>query len=81
MNSENEIVQGALISVRLFFIAMTDVCKRMEELTKMITSHKLSRVVETRLKKAADEVITWINENGFRISAEKTKLMFIHRRN
>jgi hypothetical protein len=62
----------------------------MEELTKMIgyaddwiiyTSLKQPRVAETRLKKVASKVIKWTNENGFRISAEKTKSMFIHRRN
>jgi hypothetical protein len=83
MNIENGTVQGAVISVTLFLIAMTDICKGMEEPTKMIgyvddwiiyTSHKLPRVAEARLKKAAD------NENGFRISAKKTKSMFIHRR-
>jgi hypothetical protein len=36
---------------------------------------------EARLKKAADKVIKWTNENGFRISAEKKKSMFIHRKN
>jgi hypothetical protein len=78
------------MSVTLFLIAITDICKRMEELTKMIgyaddwiiyTSLKQPRVTETRLKKVAGKVIKWTNENGFRISAEKTKPMFIHRRN
>jgi hypothetical protein len=62
--------------------------KEMEEPPKMIgyaedwiiyTSHKLPRVIEARLKKTADKVIECTNENGFRISAEKTKLMFIHK--
>jgi hypothetical protein len=44
------------------------------------TSHKLPRVGEVKPKKA-DKVIKWTNENEFRISAEKTKSMFIHRRN
>jgi hypothetical protein len=69
---------------------MTDICKGIEEPTRMIgyaddwiiyTSHKLPRLAESRLKKGADKVIKWTNENGFRISAEKTKSMFIHRRN
>jgi hypothetical protein len=45
------------------------------------TGHKIPRVAEARLKKTAEKVFKWTNENGFRISAEKTKLMFIHRRN
>jgi hypothetical protein len=45
------------------------------------TSHKLPRVSEARLKKAANKVIKWTNENVFRISAEKKKSMFIHKRN
>jgi hypothetical protein len=62
MNIENEMVQGAIISVILFLIAMTDICKGMEEPTKIIgyaddwiiyTSHKLSRVAEARLKKSS----------------------------
>jgi hypothetical protein len=63
----------------------------MEEPTKMIgyaddwiiytLSHKLPRVAEARLKKAADKVIKWSNENGFRIPADKTQSMFIHKRN
>jgi hypothetical protein len=69
---------------------MTDICKGMEEPTKMMgyaddwiiyISHKLPRVAEARFKKAADKVIKWSNVNGFRISAEKTKSMFIHRWN
>jgi hypothetical protein len=72
---EHGTVQGAVISVTLFLIAMTDICKGMEEPTKMIgyaddwiiyTSHKLPRVAKARLKKAADKVIKWTNENGFR---------------
>jgi hypothetical protein len=44
----------------------------MEEPTKMIgyvddwmiyTSHKLPRLVEARLKKTADKIIKWTNEN------------------
>jgi hypothetical protein len=67
--------QGAVISVlkTLFLIAMTDICKEMEEQTKMIgytddwityTSHKLPREAEARLK-AADKVIQWTNENEY----------------
>jgi hypothetical protein len=74
------------IGVTLFLIAITDICKGMEDPTKMIgftddwiiyTSHKLPRLAEARLKKAVDKVIKWTNKNGFRISAEKTKSMFI----
>jgi hypothetical protein len=90
MNIQDGIVQGAVINVTLFLIAMTDICKGMEEPTKMVryaedwiiyTSHILPRVAEARLKKAADKVIKWTNEYGFRISAEKTKWMFMHRIN
>jgi hypothetical protein len=90
MDIENGIVQGAVIGVTRFLIAMPNICKGMEESTKMIgygddwiiyTSHKLPRVAEASLEKAADKVIRWTNENEFRISAEKTKSMFIHRRN
>jgi Ni2+-binding GTPase involved in maturation of urease and hydrogenase len=50
----------------LFIIAMTDICKGIKEPTKMIgyaddciiyTSHKLLRVAEARLKKAADKLM------------------------
>jgi hypothetical protein len=80
INIENGIVQGAVISVTVFLIAMTDIYKGMEAPTKVIgyvddwiiyTCHKLPRVAEARLKKAADK---WTNENGFRISAEKKKI-------
>jgi hypothetical protein len=59
-NIENGIVQGAVISVSLFLIEMTDICKGMEEPTKMIgyvddwiihTSHKLPRVAEAKTNK------------------------------
>jgi hypothetical protein len=36
MNIKNGIVQGAVLSVTLFFIAMTDICKGMKESTKII---------------------------------------------
>jgi hypothetical protein len=48
---------------------MTDICKGMEKPTKIIgyaddwiiyTSHKLPRIAEVKLKKAADKVIKWI---------------------
>jgi hypothetical protein len=64
--------------------------REMEEPPKMIryaedwiiyTSHKLPRLIEARLTKTADKVIECTDENGFRISAEKTKWMFIHRIN
>jgi hypothetical protein len=42
-------------------------------LDKIFTSQKLPIVAEVRLKKAADQVIKWINENGFRISTEETE--------
>jgi Ulp1 family protease len=81
MNIENGIVQGAVISVTFPLIAMTDICKRTKEPTKMIgyvTNHKqLQRVAEARLKKAADKVSKWANENGFGISDVKAKYMFI----
>jgi hypothetical protein len=60
MNIENEMVQGAVISVTLFLIAMTYICKGMEEPTKIIgyaddciihTSHKLPR--KARFKKSS----------------------------
>jgi hypothetical protein len=41
----------------------------------------IPRVAEARFKKEADKIIELTNENGYRISAEKTKSMFIHRRN
>jgi hypothetical protein len=36
MNIKNGIVHGAVISVALFLIAMTDICKEMEKPRKMI---------------------------------------------
>jgi hypothetical protein len=72
MNIENGIIQGAVISVTLFLIAMTDTCKGMKEPTKIIgyaddwiiyTSHNIPRVAEAR-RKALDKVIRWTNENG-----------------
>jgi hypothetical protein len=84
MNIEN----GAVISVTLFLIALTGICKGMEEPTKMIRYaddwiiHKPETTKSNRrLKKAANKVIKWTNENGFRISAEKTKSVFNHRKN
>jgi hypothetical protein len=64
MNIENGIVHGAVISVALFLIAMTDICKEMEKPRKMIgyaddwiiyTSHKLPRMAEARLIKYLEQ--------------------------
>jgi tRNA nucleotidyltransferase (CCA-adding enzyme) len=37
-------------------------------------------MAENKLQKAANEIVNWTKENGFKISVEKTKAMLIHMR-
>jgi hypothetical protein len=76
MNIDNVIV----ISLTIFLSQPTKMIGYTDDWI-IYTSHKQPRVAEARLEKTADEVIKLTNENVFRILTEKTKSMFIHRKN
>jgi hypothetical protein len=46
----------------------------------IVTSGKAPIRAETRLKEAANTITRWTNDNGFKISPEKTKTILTHRR-
>jgi hypothetical protein len=86
---ENGVVQGAVLSLILFLVAMADIVKDIKEPTQImgytddwvvITSNKAPLLAENRLKKTTDSISKWAEENGFEISMEKTQTMLIHRR-
>jgi hypothetical protein len=56
------------------------ICRWLDNIHKPKTT-KSATLGSFWLKKAADQVIKWTNENRFRISAERTKLMLIYRWN
>jgi hypothetical protein len=62
---ENGVVQGAVLTVTLFLVAMTDIVKDIKEPTQIMgyanewvvtTSNKASLLGENRLKKATDSI-------------------------
>jgi hypothetical protein len=67
--------------VTFFFVAMIEICKGIEEPTRMIgyaddyvpyTRHKQPRIAEAKLKKTTDKITKCTSENGFKISADTT---------
>jgi hypothetical protein len=79
------VVQGAVLNITLFLIAMADIVKEINETCTIlgyaddwviVTSSKAPIRAETILKEAANSVTRWANDNGFKIS----KKMLIHRR-
>jgi hypothetical protein len=75
---KNGMVQGAVLSVTLFLIAMADIVKEIKETCTIL--RKATIKAETRIKEAANSVTRCASDNGFKISLEKTKTMLIHRR-
>jgi hypothetical protein len=83
------VVQGAVLSVTMFLIAMADIVKEIKETCTIlryaddwviVTSSQAPITTETRIKEAANSDTRWESDNGFRISSEKTITMLIHRR-
>jgi hypothetical protein len=65
---ENGVVQGAVLSVTLFFVVMTDIVKDIKEPTQImgyaddwvvITSNKAPLLTENRFKKATDSILKY----------------------
>jgi hypothetical protein len=87
---ENGVVQGVVLKVTLFLVAMAEITHGNEELIKIISyadswivhiTHKHERVSVLRLKKAMEKIGRWIDDTGFqKISIEKTKaILFSHK--
>jgi len=85
---ENGVVQGAVISVNLFLVAINQITSCIQEPIKIVgfaddwtlylRHHNLEFIQET-MQKALNNLTTWSNENGFRFSSEKTVVMHFHR--
>jgi Reverse transcriptase (RNA-dependent DNA polymerase) len=87
---ENGVVQGAVLSVTLFSVAMAEITHCIEEPIKIIgyaddwiihTTHKHERVSVVKLQKAKDKIVNWADGTGFQISIEKTKTIMFSRIN
>jgi hypothetical protein len=87
---ENGVVQGVVLKVTLFLVAMAEITHGNEELIKIISyadgwivhiTHKHERVCVLRLKKAMEKIGRWTDDTGFqKISIEKTKaILFSHK--
>jgi ribonuclease HI len=79
---ENGVPQGAVLSVTLFLIAISDICKSKQPNVEMIgyaddwyvfTSQKHIKDAEPIIQRALDNIERWTQKTGFRISVEKTK--------
>jgi hypothetical protein len=86
---ENGVVQGAVLSVTLFLVAMVEITHGIEEPIKIIgyaddwiihTTHKHERVYVAKLQKAMDKIVKWADNTGFQISIEKTKAIMFSRK-
>jgi hypothetical protein len=80
---ENGLVQGAVLSVPLFLVAMAEITHGIEEPIKIIgypddwiihNTHKHERVSIVKLQKAMDEIVKWSDDTGFQISIEKSRI-------
>jgi hypothetical protein len=60
------------LSVTLFLVAITEVCKGISEPTKMAV-YADNRIAEARLKKVTNKVTKYTSENRLKISTNKTK--------
>jgi hypothetical protein len=87
MSIENGVIQGTVLSMTLFLVAMASIYKRVEEPTRILgyadywvvyTSQRTPRMAENKLQKAANKIVKWTKETSFNISVEKTKAMLIH---
>jgi hypothetical protein len=67
---ENGVVQGAVLSVTLFLVAMAEIKHGIEEPIKIIgyahdwiihTTHKHERVSVVKLQKAMDKIVRWVD--------------------
>jgi predicted ATP-grasp superfamily ATP-dependent carboligase len=75
---ENGVVQGAVLSVTLFLLAMSEICDGIhQEPVKIIgyaddwmilTSHKHVRTSENLIQKAMHQITKWADNTGFQIS-------------
>jgi hypothetical protein len=81
-SERNRVVQGAVLSVTLFLMAMADIIKGIKETCTIlgyaddwvvVISSKTPIRAEARSKEAANSVTRWTSDNGFKISSEKTK--------
>jgi ribonuclease HI len=91
-NQETGLVQGAVMSVPLFLIAMHGVAEEVEslsdEITKVSYADDLTIVLRgkelSEIEGKAQEIVNFIEEKakniGFRISGEKTKFMIFSKR-
>jgi ribonuclease HI len=85
----NGVVQGAVISVNLFLVAINSITRCVEAPVKIVgfaddwtlylRDHDVKFIQET-MQKTLDNLSTWSTQNGFRFSPEKTVIMHFHRR-
>jgi hypothetical protein len=81
---KNGMVQGAVLSVTLFLIAIADIVKEIFKETctilgytddwVLVISSKVPIRAETRLKEAANSFTRWASDNGFKISTVGLRL-------
>jgi hypothetical protein len=87
---EKGLVQGAVLSVTLLLLAISEICDGIQEPVKIIgnadkwmilTSHKHVRSSENQIQKAMHQTSKWVENTGFQISIKKTKSILFSRKN
>jgi Reverse transcriptase (RNA-dependent DNA polymerase) len=89
MTIENGVIQGAVLSVTLFLVAMSGITKKIKSPVKILgyaddwvvyTKHRTLKYAQNALQKAMKSIETWAEDAGFTMSAEKTAVMHFTRR-
>jgi hypothetical protein len=84
-NTENGVVQDAVLSVTLFLISMSQINKNDDSSTGfaddwiIYTRHHSLQSTQTNIQAAVDKISYWARNIGFQISPEKPVSMHIRR--
>jgi ribonuclease HI/endonuclease/exonuclease/phosphatase family metal-dependent hydrolase len=89
MSSEDGVVQGAVLSVTLFLLALSKIALGVGESVKivgyaddwcLITRNSKLEIAQSDLQIALNNIVDWSEQTGFSISREKTKAMYFQKR-
>jgi hypothetical protein len=87
--TENGVIQGAVISVTLFLVALADTVRQFQHPVEIIgyaydwvihTSDQDIDIAQANMQAALNNVSSWTRRKGFKISPEKTVAMHICRK-
>jgi hypothetical protein len=68
---ENGVIQGTVVRLTLFLVAMADITHGIEDTIKIIhTTHKHERVSVVKLQKSMDKIVRWADNTGHQIEKQ-----------